>query len=70
MLKDWWATAPVFNKFMIYTAVSIYILSWFILAELTLLVNIPMLTFYNYQIWRIFTTPIVHLCNYIDIELI
>ncbi len=54
-MKAFWATIPLFVKFVIVTTVLLYLVSWIIDLE-SILSNILMYTIDRIQIWRLFTS--------------
>ena len=61
MIKSFWDKVPLFSRFIFYTSIIIYILSWFILSAVLFFCNIPMITLNSYHLWTIFTTVFVNL---------
>jgi|LauGreDrversion4_2_1035121.scaffolds.fasta_scaffold210933_1 hypothetical protein len=60
-LQEWWSRCPLFTRFIIYTSVIIYILSWIFIELVLFFCNIPFLTINKYHLWTIFTTAFVNL---------
>jgi len=60
-IKGWWSEVPLFVRFIIITTTIFYILSWFLSSVTKALLNLPLLTVYYFQIWRLLTTVFITL---------
>lgn len=58
-LKEWIGRMPAFTRFISICLISTYIASWFFPYEISLLMLDPILAVEYYQVWRIFTCPLV-----------
>jgi membrane associated rhomboid family serine protease len=54
-LKEYYADIPLFVRFIIFITFIFYILSWYT-SSIFILLNIPLFTIYNFQLWRIITS--------------
>lgn len=58
---SYWSKVPLFSRFIVYSSITIYILSWIVLDIVLFFCNIPQYTLFEYRIWTLFTTVFVNL---------
>ena len=59
--KLYWSNVPLFTRFIVYTSITIYIMSWIMISIVLLFCNIPYYTLYEFRIWTLVTTVFVNL---------
>lgn len=59
--NSYWSKVPLFSRFIVYTSIIIYILSWVKVSVVLFFCNIPMYTLNEYRLWTLFTTVFVNL---------
>ena len=55
-VKEYWLAIPIFVKIVVTLSLLFYTLSWFVMPQLTYLVNIPYFTVFKFRIWTLVTT--------------
>ena len=60
-IKNWFEKMPSFCRLLLYSTLCLYLISWISLGLVLLLANIPVLVVGYFQIWRLFTAPLVPL---------
>ena len=58
-INIWWNSIPLFVKFIISSTIIFYILNLFISYISLILANIPLLTIYKFQLWRLVTNVFI-----------
>lgn len=56
-IAEMWAGVPLFNRFIFWTSLLIYLISFVFEAILYYTLNIPYLVITKFQIWRLVTAP-------------
>mmetsp|Transcript_12421 Transcript_12421/g.11010 ORF Transcript_12421/g.11010 Transcript_12421/m.11010 type:complete len:198 (+) Transcript_12421:108-701(+) len=51
-----WEGVPLFNRFIFYLSIGLYLVSWFIPVHLYL-INVPVMIYMKFQVWRIISAP-------------
>lgn len=62
-LKNWWSRVGAFTRFIAYAGLATYLMSWIFFTYIIdfYLINFPTISIGGFQIWRLLTTPFVHL---------
>jgi hypothetical protein len=60
-VTQWWSTVPLFNRFIFYSSIGIYLISFIIPQVLSYTLNIPPYVIWKFQIWRVITAPFANI---------
>ena len=56
-ISQWWSSVPMFNRFIFWTSIIIYLLSFPFLFIAYYTLNIPDMVIKKFELWRLFTAP-------------
>jgi hypothetical protein len=59
MIKEWWSRVPWFSRFVLYCSTFSLLLLFFSPSLNYLLVNIPPMVIFEFQFFRLFTSPFI-----------
>ena len=73
-IKYMWSQVPLFCRFIFWTSLGVYLLSWIYGPIVFMTLNIPALVYTKFQVWRVITAPFANpqllmllfgLCSYL-----